>query len=74
MYDAMLTIGGLLTGTLLSLFDIPIMHTLTDDVDRWVNQTFFGRDWHWPVRLAEERSLTSGAFEVREVRVVGDEP
>jgi HAE1 family hydrophobic/amphiphilic exporter-1 len=46
---AVATIGGLITGTFLLLFDIPIMHTLTDDVIRWVNKIFLGRDWHWPV-------------------------
>ena len=47
---AIVTIGGLLSGTLLSLFDIPIMHTLTDDVIRWVNRIFLNREWEWPVR------------------------
>ncbi|MBE7454864.1 MAG: efflux RND transporter permease subunit, partial [Kofleriaceae bacterium] len=28
-------VGGLLMGTVLSLLDIPIMHTLVDDVQRW---------------------------------------
>lgn len=28
-------IGGLVVGTVLSLLDIPIMHTLVDDVVRW---------------------------------------
>jgi HAE1 family hydrophobic/amphiphilic exporter-1 len=51
---AIVTIGGLLTGTFLSLFDVPIMHTFTDDVIRWVNKVFLGRDWKWPVRAPEE--------------------
>jgi hydrophobic/amphiphilic exporter-1 (mainly G- bacteria), HAE1 family len=51
---AIVTIGGLLTGTFLSLFDIPIMHTFTDDVVRWVNKIFLNRDWKWPVRVAEK--------------------
>jgi hydrophobic/amphiphilic exporter-1 (mainly G- bacteria), HAE1 family len=42
-------LGGLTIGTILSLFDIPIMHTFVDDLIRWLNKTFFGRDWHWPV-------------------------
>ncbi len=29
-------IGGLIIGTLLSLLDIPIMHTIVDDVSRWL--------------------------------------
>lgn len=46
---AMAVVGGLLSGTILSLFDIPIMHTYVDDFVRWINKTFLGRDWHWPV-------------------------
>src|SRR5205823_1816205 len=42
-------LGGLTVGTLLSLLDIPIMHTFVDDFIRWLNKTFRGRDWHWPV-------------------------
>ena len=40
-------VGGLLVGTVLSLFDIPIMHTYVDDLTRWLNKTFLNRDWHW---------------------------
>jgi HAE1 family hydrophobic/amphiphilic exporter-1 len=29
-------IGGLLVGTVLSLLDIPIMHTVVDDLVRWI--------------------------------------
>ncbi|MDO8684976.1 MAG: efflux RND transporter permease subunit [Armatimonadota bacterium] len=42
-------LGGLLIGTILSLFDIPIMHTYVDDFIRWVNKRFLKRDWEWPV-------------------------
>lgn len=42
-------VGGLLVGTVLSLFDIPIMHTYVDDLIVWLNKTFRDRDWHWPV-------------------------
>lgn len=42
-------VGGLLVGTILSLFDIPIMHTYVDDFIRWLNRTFLNREWHWPV-------------------------
>jgi HAE1 family hydrophobic/amphiphilic exporter-1 len=59
--------GGLLVGTVLSLMDIPIMHTFMDDFIRWVNKTFLGRDWEWPVteepdaESAEEPADTGGA-------------
>jgi len=49
---AVAVVGGLLVGTILSLFDIPIMHTYVDDFVRWVNKTFLGRDWRW--RAEEE--------------------
>ena len=42
-------LGGLLMGTVLSLFDIPIMHTYVDDFIRWMNKRFLKRDWEWPV-------------------------
>ncbi|MBS0162607.1 MAG: efflux RND transporter permease subunit [Nitrospira sp.] len=42
-------VGGLIVGTVLSLFDIPIMHTYVDDFVVWLNKTFFKRDWSWPV-------------------------
>ena len=48
--------GGLVVGTILSLLDIPIMHTYVDDLIVWLNRTFLGRDWHWPVREEEEES------------------
>lgn len=41
--------GGLIVGTALSLFDIPIMHAYVDDFIRWLNKTFLNRDWQWPV-------------------------
>ncbi|MCB8933741.1 MAG: efflux RND transporter permease subunit [Fimbriimonadaceae bacterium] len=47
---AMAVVGGLLMGTILSLFDIPIMHTYVDDFTRWINRVFLGRDWEWPKR------------------------
>jgi HAE1 family hydrophobic/amphiphilic exporter-1 len=46
---AVAVVGGLLVGTILSLFDIPIMHTYLDDLVRWLNKTFLGRDWQWSV-------------------------
>lgn len=50
---AVVTIGGLLTGTVLSLFDIPVMHTLTDDFIRWYHRIFLNRAWQWPKPEAE---------------------
>ena len=47
-------VGGLAVGTILSLFDIPIMHTYIDDFTRWVNRILFGREWHWRVSEADE--------------------
>lgn len=46
-------VGGLFVGTILSLFDIPIMHTYVDDFIRWLNRTFRGKEWEWPVLDAE---------------------
>lgn len=45
---AMAVVGGLISGTILSLFDIPIMHTYVDDFVKWLNKTFRGKDWEWP--------------------------
>ncbi len=42
-------VGGLIVGTVLSLFDIPIMHTYVDDFVVWANKTFLNREWSWPV-------------------------
>ena len=33
-------VGGLLVGTVLSLFDIPIMHTYVDDLSAWLRRAF----------------------------------
>jgi HAE1 family hydrophobic/amphiphilic exporter-1 len=46
---ATVIIGGLIIGTILSLFDIPIMHTVVDDLVVWMNRRFLKREWHWPV-------------------------
>jgi hydrophobic/amphiphilic exporter-1 (mainly G- bacteria), HAE1 family len=51
---ATVIIGGLLVGTILSLFDIPIMHTYVDDFVVWLNRRFLKREWHWPVTLPPE--------------------
>ncbi|MBI1756445.1 MAG: efflux RND transporter permease subunit [Fimbriimonas ginsengisoli] len=37
-------IGGLAVGTVLSLLDIPIMHTLVDDLQRWIHVHVLRRD------------------------------
>ncbi|NLI01483.1 MAG: efflux RND transporter permease subunit [Chthonomonadales bacterium] len=44
---AVAVLGGLTMGTLLSLFDIPIMHTYVDDFVRWAHRTYLGREWRW---------------------------
>ncbi len=56
---AMAVVGGLIVGTILSLFDIPIMHTYVDDFIKWLNRTFLNREWHWPV--TEETEGGDGA-------------
>jgi HAE1 family hydrophobic/amphiphilic exporter-1 len=42
-------IGGLIVGTILSLFDIPILHTYVDDLMKLVYRVFLRREWVWPV-------------------------
>ncbi len=44
---AVAVLGGLAVGTVLSLFDIPIMHTYVDDLLRWLHRTYLGREWRW---------------------------
>ena len=57
-------VGGLMVGTILSLFDIPIMHTYVDDFIRWLNRTFLNREWEWPVtEAADGEGFTEGATE-----------
>lgn len=51
---AVAVIGGLISGTVLSLFDIPIMHTYVDDFVVWLNRTFVGRTWTWPTRSDDD--------------------
>lgn len=45
-------LGGLSIGTLLTLFDIPIMHSLVDDLNRWIHEKLLRRPYHWP-KLAD---------------------
>jgi len=51
---AVAVVGGLISGTILSLFDIPIMHTFVDDFVRWLNKTFRGKEYTWRVEGQEE--------------------
>ena len=51
---AVAVVGGLISGTILSLFDIPIMHTFVDDFVRWLNKTFRDRDYTWPTPDEEQ--------------------
>ncbi|MCE5237470.1 efflux RND transporter permease subunit [bacterium] len=61
---ATVIIGGLIVGTILSLFDIPIMHTYVDDLVKWTNRFFLKRDWEWPVTEATDDE--EGEMERRE--------
>jgi HAE1 family hydrophobic/amphiphilic exporter-1 len=56
---AMAVVGGLIMGTILSLFDIPIMHTYVDDFTKWVNRVLLGREWSWPVIESEAEEPNS---------------
>jgi HAE1 family hydrophobic/amphiphilic exporter-1 len=40
-------VGGLFVGTILSLFVIPVMHSVMDDLMKWINRTFRGRESRW---------------------------
>ncbi len=42
-------LGGLIMGTILSLFDIPIMHTYIDDLIGMMHRRFLHKEWVWPV-------------------------
>ena len=50
-------VGGLLVGTILSLFDIPIMHTYVDDFVAWLHRVFLKREWHWPITEPPEDKI-----------------
>jgi len=65
--------GGLIIGTILSLLDIPIMHTYVDDFIKWLNKTFLNRDWHWPTREPEEDSEVRVNDSAAEVKMAGVE-
>jgi HAE1 family hydrophobic/amphiphilic exporter-1 len=55
-------VGGLLVGTVLSLFDIPVLHTLVDDFAQWLNRA---------IRRGEV-STASGPEELRPALPAGD--
>jgi hydrophobic/amphiphilic exporter-1 (mainly G- bacteria), HAE1 family len=57
---ATVIIGGLIVGTILSLFDIPIMHTYVDDFVIWMNRKLLKREWHWPVTEPTEDEAEVG--------------
>jgi HAE1 family hydrophobic/amphiphilic exporter-1 len=57
---AVAVIGGLIVGTVLSLLDIPIMHTYVDDLTRWLYRVFLRREWTWPAT----ESADDGMIEV----------
>lgn len=38
-------VGGLIAGTLLSLLVIPLLHSLVDDLLRWLYPLYFGKEW-----------------------------
>ncbi len=59
---AVAVIGGLIVGTILSLFDIPIMHSYVDDVQRLVYRCILRREWKWPVTA----SLDDGMVDLDE--------
>ncbi|MEO6909154.1 MAG: efflux RND transporter permease subunit, partial [Abditibacteriaceae bacterium] len=46
-------VGGLLAGTILSLFVIPVMHSVMDDLMKWSSRTFLGKEAEWE-ELEEE--------------------
>jgi hydrophobic/amphiphilic exporter-1 (mainly G- bacteria), HAE1 family len=67
-------VGGLIVGTILSLFDIPIMHTYVDDFIRWLHRTFLNREWHWPVTEPPLREAETDRHRDAGTRGPGDRP
>jgi HAE1 family hydrophobic/amphiphilic exporter-1 len=59
---AVAVIGGLIVGTILSLFDIPIMHSYVDDLQRLFYRYVLRREWKWPVTA----SLDDGVVDLDE--------
>jgi HAE1 family hydrophobic/amphiphilic exporter-1 len=65
-------VGGLIFGTVLSLFDIPIMHTYVDDFIRWIHRTFLNREWHGPVtEVPDEEAERREAQDTRPLQPIG---
>ncbi len=56
---AMAVVGGLLVGTILALFDIPIMHTYVDDLLAWIHRTFLHKEYRWPVAQSDDGNPSS---------------
>ena len=54
---AVAVIGGLIVGTVLSLFDIPIMHSYVDDLQRLFYRYILRRDWRWPVTASSDDGM-----------------
>jgi HAE1 family hydrophobic/amphiphilic exporter-1 len=54
---AVAVIGGLIIGTVLSLFDIPIMHSYVDDVQRLFYRYILRREWKWPVTASPDDGM-----------------
>jgi len=59
-------VGGLLIGTILTLFDIPIMHTYVDDLARYLYKRFLKKEYHWRKRGYEEETETNPSEEIKE--------
>ncbi len=51
-------VGGLIVGTILSLFDIPIMHAYIDDLTVWLHRTVLKREYVWRAEGEEEAPTT----------------
>jgi len=54
---AVAVIGGLIVGTILSLFDIPIMHSYVDDLQRLFYRYVLRREWKWPVTASPDDGM-----------------
>ena len=54
---AVVVIGGLIVGTVLSLFVIPVMHIVVDDLVAFLHRVFLRREYRWPVTRAPEEGL-----------------
>ncbi len=53
---AVTIVGGLIVGTVLSLFVIPLMHTLVDDLILLLHRVFLRREWTWHAESGTEHS------------------